>query len=272
MRGIMKYKTLIYGSGEGVATLTMNRPKKMNAQDTILMQEMTAAIEGAREDDEVRVLIITGAGDAFCAGADLTAPAALIDPKQPGMNRRTRIEPFMSFGKMVKSLRGFHKPVIAAVNGYAVGGGLCIACLCDLRIASEHAKFGAVFVKRGLVADLGTTYLLPRIVGAEKALELMWTGEIIDAAEAQRIGLVGRVVLQEELMTTARELAARIAKGPSVAVELMKHLVYDGLEANNFSLQVAYEAWAQEVCYLTDDFKEGIDSFQKKKEAFFTGK
>ena len=122
------------------------------------------------------------------------------------------------------------------------------------------------------MADTGTTYLLPRIVGTEKALELMWTGDIIDAKEAERIGLVGRVVPHEELMEAARALATRIAKGPSTAIELMKRMVYEGLEASSFTLQIAYEAWAQEMCYLTEDFEEGVKAFVEKREATFTGR
>jgi len=268
----VRYENIIYAKEEGIATITLNRPHKLNALDAEMLQEMVKAIDEALEDDEVKALIITGAGRGFCSGADLTSPVLGTDPKQPGITRSTRLEPFVSFGWLMKRLRNFHKPAIAAINGLATGGGLSIACLCDVRIASEDGKFSTIFVRRGLVADTGTTYLLPRIVGTEKALELMWTGDIIDAKEAERIGLVGRVVPHEELMEAARALATRIAKGPSTAIELMKRMVYEGLEASSFTLQIAYEAWAQEMCYLTEDFEEGVKSFVEKRDATFTGR
>lgn len=268
----MQYENIIYAKEEGIATLILNRPDKLNALDAKILQEIVKAIDEAREDDEVKVLIITGAGRGFCSGADLTSPVRGTDPKQPGITRPTRLEPFVSFGSLTKRLRNFHKPAIAAINGVATGGGLSIACLCDVRVASEDARFSAIFVRRGLVADTGITYLLPRIVGTEKALELMWTGDIIDAKEAERIGLVGKVVPHGELMATARGVATRIAKGPSTAIELMKRMVYEGLEADSFSLQSAYEAWAQEMCYLTEDYEEGVNAFVEKREPQFRGR
>lgn len=268
----MNYENILYSKEEGIATLTLNRPDKLNALDAKILQEMVRAIDEAREDDEVKVLIITGVGRGFCSGADLTSPVRGTDPKQPGITRPTRLEPFVGFGALSKRLRNFHKPAIAAINGLTTGGGLTVACLCDVRIASENARFSAIFVRRGLVADMGTTYLLPRIVGIEKALELMWTGDIIDAKEAERIGLVGKVVPHEELMTAARGLATRLAKGPSIAIELMKRMVYEGLEADSFALQIAYEGWAQEMCYLTEDIEEGFKSFIEKREPKFKGK
>ena len=267
----MNYENIIYARENGIATMTLNRPDKLNALDAKTLQEMIKAIDEAKEDDEVKVLIITGTGRGFCSGADLTPSVSGTDPKQTGITRPTRLEPFISFGAVMKRLRNFHKPAIAAINGLATGGGLSIACVCDVRIASEDARFSAIFVRRGLVADSGATYLLPRIVGTQKALELMWTGDIIDAKEAGRIGLVGKVVPHEELTAAARGLATRIAKGPSIAIELMKRMVYEGLEANSFPLQIAYEAWAQEMCYLTQDYKEGVESFMEKREATFTG-
>ncbi len=267
----MEYSNIIFEQENGVVCITMNRPERMNSLDPGLLQELTHALRVAKEDDTAKALVLTGAGRCFCAGADIGAPVLGIDPKQDGITRETRIQPFVAFGALVKGMREFHKPAIAAINGHAFGGGLCLACLCDLRIASEEAKFSAVFVKRGLVADIGATYLLPRAVGVEKALELMWTGDVVDAAEARRIGLVCRVVPPAELMSTAVGLAEGIAKGPSVAIELMKRLVYEGMETNNFPMQIAAEAWAQETCYATADFWEGMQSFHEKREPEFSG-
>lgn len=268
----MAYETIIVEKDNGVATLILNRPDKLNSLDPTILQETVEAVDEMREDDEIKVLIITGAGRAFCSGADITTQPNGADPKQPGINRPFRLEPFVSFGTVMKRLRNFHKPVIAAVNGMVAGGGLGIACLCDIRIASDQAKFSAIFVKRGLVADCGTTYTLPRLVGLQKAMELMWTGDIIDAKEAEQIGLVLRVVPHDQLMLVARELASKIASGPSLAIELMKKMVYDGLEANNFSASIAYEAWAQGMCFPTDDVQEALNAFLEKREPNFTGK
>ena len=268
----MDFKTIIFEKLDGIAMVTLNRPDKLNAIDNVMLLEIVKVIDDAREDDDIRVLIITGAGKAFSSGADVTAPVSGIDPKQPGINRPFKLEPFVSYGMVMKRLRDFHKPTIAAINGIVSGGALSMACLCDIRIASEAARFSAIFVRRALVADCGLSYTLPRIVGIENALELMWTGDIIDAKEAYRIGLVSKVEPHEELMVKAKELADRFAKGPSVQIELMKKLVYDGLEANNFSASIAYEGWAQEMSLLTDDIKEATNAFLEKREPKFTGK
>lgn len=268
----MVYKSIILEKSDGIATVTLNRPDKLNSLNHMILQEMVKAIDDVRENDEIKVLVITGAGRAFCSGADLTSEIYGTDPKQPGINRPFRLEPFVSFGTVMKRLRNFHKPIIAAVNGVVAGGGLSMVCLCDIRIASEQAKFSAIFVKRALVADCGTTYTLPRLVGIQKALELMWTGDMIDAKEAERIGLVSKVVPHDQLMATVRELATKIANGPSVAIELMKKIVYEGFEANNFAASLAYEGWAQEMCFLTDDIKEATNAFLEKREPKFTGK
>jgi 2-(1,2-epoxy-1,2-dihydrophenyl)acetyl-CoA isomerase len=154
----------------------------------------------------------------------------------------------------------------------AAGVGLSFALGCDIKIASEKARFSFIFVKRGAVPDGGATYFLPRLVGLSKALELMFTGDIIDAAEAERMGLVNRVVPHEDLIPTARDLAMKIAKGPSVAIELMKGAIYHSLECNSFASQLVYEAWAQELCYATEDVKEGVMAFLEKRPPKFIGK
>jgi len=267
----MKYNKIIVTYEDGISTITLNRPEKLNALDANILMELAQAIDDAREDDDSKVMIITGAEGGFCSGADLTSSDSGINTKLPGVNRQHRIEPFILFGTVMKRLRNFHKPIIAAVNGIASGGGLAIVCLADIRIGSADAKFSAIFVRRGLVADCGITYLLPRIVGTQNALRLLWTGDIINAKEAERVGLICQTVPAEELMGTAKALALQIAKGPSTSIELMKRMVYEGLEANNFSVSLAYEAWAQEMCYLTDDVKEGVTSFIEKRQPNFTG-
>lgn len=268
----MNYETIMEIREDSLAIITLNRPDRLNALNPDMLKELVEVINEENEEDAVKVLILTGAGRAFCSGADLTSPVRGADPRQPGITRSTRLEPFISVGKLVKCLRNFHKPIIGAINGYALGAGLSIACLCDLRIVSEKASFGAVFVKRGLVADTGISYLLPRLIGIEKTLELIWTGDIIDAKEAERIGLVMRVVPHEDLMVVAKAIANRIAAGPSIAIELMKRMTYEGIESSSFHLQLAHEAWAQEMCYKTNDYTEGINAFLEKRNPDFTGR
>lgn len=267
----MTYQYIILEKKDGAASITLNRPDKLNSMDALILQELMKALDDLREDDNIKALIFTGAGRAFCSGADLTATVRATDPKQPGINRPVKLEPFISFGAVMKRVKAMPKPVIAAVNGIAAGAGFALACNCDIRIASENARFSSIFVKRGLVADCGLTYTLPRLVGIANALELMWTGDIIDAKKAEAIGLVSRVVPHSELMKAATEFALKLAKGPSIAIELMKKLTYDGLEANNFAAQLAYECWAQDQCHMTDDNKEGVKSFLEKREPHFKG-
>jgi len=267
----MKYKSIITEISDGVAVLSLNRPDKLNALDPTLLQESAAVIRELNDRDEIKILIITGMGRAFCTGADLTSPILGTDLNQPGIDRRARLEPFVSFGWLIRQVKEFAKPSIAAVNGIVAGGGLALALACDIRIASENARFSCIFVRRGLVADCGTTFYLPRMVGTAKALELMWTGDFIDADEAERIGLVNRVVTAEDLMKVAREFACRLARGPSVPIELMKRLTYEGLKTSSLESQLAHEDFAQYVCRQSDDFKEGAKSFLEKREPRFKG-
>lgn len=271
----MAYEAITLEKESGIATLTLNRPVVLNALNPVLLADIAQAIDEVEEDDEQKVLILTGAGRGFCSGADLSSPipgspeAAANAAARQG--RRLKTLPFAGFGRVALRLRAMSKPTIAAVNGVATGAGFSLALGCDIRIASEAARFSAIFVRRALVADTGATYLLPRIIGTARAMELMFTGDFVDAHEAERIGLVSRVVPPDQLMPAAKELAMKIAKGPSVSIELMKRMVYDGLEANNFAASLAYEGWAQSVCHLTEDTKEGRLAFQEKREPNFKG-
>ena len=267
----MHYESLIYKREAGIGTVTLNRPDRLNSMDYKMLQELAHLLSEAREDDEIKALIFTGAGRAFCSGADVTSEIFCADPKQPGINRAFKLEPWVGFGTVMKRMRACHKPIIAAVNGMASGGGLSLICHCDIRIASDAARFCAIWVRRGVVADCGATFMLPRIIGVSKSLELMWTGDILDANDACKIGLVSNVVPADQLMTTASELASRIVKGPSIAIELMKKLVYDGLENTCFSAQMAHEAYAYEICAKTDDVKEAFKAFIEKRPPDFQG-
>ncbi len=212
-------------------------------------------------------LIITGVGRGFCAGADSTRLMSHALGEQLAETHGELIGPI---GVEILNLAKLQKPTIAAINGIAAGGGLSMALACDIRIASERANFSAVWVRRGLVPDGGATYFMPRILGPSKALQLAYTGDMIDAPEALRIGLVDRVTPHNELMTVTEELASRIARGPSIAIELTKAAMYrsfyHGLES-----QLDFESYAQHICERTDDFKRGIEAFKEKRQPEFKG-
>lgn len=268
----MDYEDIILEQGDGTVTMSLNRPAKLNALGPTLLDEMADAVENFERDDEAKVLVITGKGRAFCSGADLTGSVSGADTTVPGIARGVKLEPFARYGRVFNLLHQTRKPIIAAVNGIASGAGLSLASVCDIRIASETATFSAIFVRRGLVSDCGATYILPRIVGTSKALEMMWTGDFIDANEALRFGLVSRIVPPDELMNSAKSLAVRIAQGPSIAIESMKLMVYRGLENNSFDAQMALEAFSQNVCRVSEDCKEGINAFIEKREPRFKGR
>jgi 2-(1,2-epoxy-1,2-dihydrophenyl)acetyl-CoA isomerase len=268
----MQYKNIIIDIDAQVATLTLNRPDKMNALNAAILHEMAAALRELNENDNVRVLIMTGAGRAFCSGADLSEQPYGTDKKQQGISRAEHIEPFVTFGWVVRQMDSFTKPIIAAVNGIAAGGGMAYAMAADLRIASEDASFSAIFVKRGLVPDCGISYYLPRLVGVGKALELMWTGAKIGAAEAERIGMVNRVVAPGELMKTARQLAFELASGPSLAIDMIKRMTYTSMKSDSVFTQMAVEDFMQQVCRESDDVVEGVTSFIEKRTPKFKGR
>jgi len=181
-----------------------------------------------------------------------------------------RFETLRPTGAVALDIANLDKPIIAAINGVAVGAGLSLVLLSDIRLASEKARFGAVWINMGFIPDLGSTYFLPRIVGMEKALDLMLSGEVINAEEALRIGLVGRVIPHEQLMATAKELATKIAAGPSVAVELTKRGLRRALN-NDLRTQLDYESYAQNLCRKTEDHKEAVQAFKEKRKPKFRG-
>lgn len=269
---MLKTEKVLLGMEGPIATVTLNRPEILNAMDGEMWQGLADAGDAINHDPEVRVVIITGAGDrAFSSGLDLKQ-AAKRQVATSGPRIREGYDALTSTKYSFSVFEQLSVPVIAAVNGYCLGGGIQLALACDIRIASENARFSCVFVRRGLVADCGTTFYLPRIVGIDKALELMWTGDFIDANVAERIGLVTRVVPAEDLMDVAKEFALRIARGPSVSIELQKRLTYEGLKTTSVQTQMAHEDFAQHICYQTDDAKEGAVSFFEKRDPHFTGR
>ena len=222
-----------------------------------------------KKDDSVRALIITGAGHAFCAGVDISnLPSSQTIPA-PG--EETRYYKMQPIGYFLLSLHKLEKPVIAAVNGVAAGAGLSIAIACDIRIASDKSRFGAIWAKRGLVPDVGASYFLPRIIGLPKTFEITMQGKMIDAKEAKEIGLVNMVVPHDELLNQARDLAKQIASNAPIAIEMTKKIIGMGLN-NSLESQLNVETGAQERCFKTEDFREGLKSFKEKREPIFRGK
>src|SRR5437870_8760791 len=219
----MSYECLLYETKDRVATLTLNRPDRLNALGGTLREALTDGLTRAIDDPDVRVIVITGAGKGFCAGGDVKA---MQDANAAGRARPLMEKVAPSRDRTVLLMRESPKPILAAVNGAAAGAGMNLALACDIRLAASTARFSQAFVKRGLHPDWGGTYFLPRVVGMARAAEMIFTGEVIDAAEALRLGIVSRVVAPAELMPTVGELARRIAAGPPVAIRLAKHSLY----------------------------------------------
>ncbi len=266
------YGNILYEVDEGIATLTLNEPEHLNPMTVGIMADTITALGRANLDRSVRVVIVTGAGRAFSAGGDLSRLGPNADDAggspPTAYDRRAWLRQTQ---KMVLALRECEKPVIAAVNGVAAGGGCDIALACDLRFASDRARFGEVFARIGLFPGTGGTYLLPRTVGVAKALELIWTGDLIDAAEAERIGLVNRVIPHDDLMAETRTFARRLAQGPPLALSLAKAAVYRGLDLD-ISAAFDYAATAEAITLTSEDHREGVRAFREKRPPTFQGR
>jgi 2-(1,2-epoxy-1,2-dihydrophenyl)acetyl-CoA isomerase len=268
----MPYTCIKIEVQDEIATLTLNRPRKLNALNPTILHELIDALGKLNEDDGVKVLIMTGEGRAFCTGADLTEEAKATDKNQPGLSRAEHITPFVTLGRGILEMERFTKPIIAAVNGLAVGAGLSYALAADVRFASDKAQLAAIFIRRGLVPDAGASYFLTRLVGVSRAMELMWTGEMISAQEAERIGMVNHVVPHDQLMQAAREFALKLAKGPSLVVDMVKRMAYTAVKADSLFTQLGVEDYMQHVAAESQDVQEGIKAFQEKRTPNFKGK
>jgi len=281
----MQYKRLIVQKEGHVATITLNRPETGNAFDFRIMEEIDYVFrDDLAKDANIRAVILTGAGKYFCTGVDLTMfsssdPMVKEEELEQGVasSRVKQESEETPWGKgtvvgAVVVMRAMPKPIIAAINGAAVGLGFSFALACDIRIASDRARFSAVFVKRGLAPDTGASFTLPRVVGFPKACELMLTGDMIDAAEAQRIGVVSRVVPHDQLMDAARELAGKIARNPPLAVAANKESLYKSMMETDIIKQMEHEISYQDKLLNTEDFKEAAAAFLEKREATFKGR
>ena len=264
----MQFKQVIYTVTENVATITLNRPERLNALSPQLRLDLKNALEVADTSNEVRAIIITGAGRGFCSGGDVKAMNEANESGTAGP-LNDKIAPVRD--QVVLAMRNSDKPVIAAVNGPAAGAGMNIALACDIRVASDTARFGQTFSRRGLHPDWGGTYFLPRIVGMAKACELIWSGKMIDAAEALHLGIVSEVTEPGVLLETAQALALSFAAGPPIAIRLAKRAMYRAMDS---SLREAleFETYAQNICRDTEDAKEGIRAFVEKRDPDFTGR
>ena len=262
----MAYENIILTENDGIQTITLNRPDKLNAFIGHMRRDLAEALEHAASDRSVRVVIITGMGRGFCAGGDVEFMAQLME--------RGDAEEFARIlgagRRVIIAIRQMTKPVIAAVNGPAFGAGCNLAFACDLRVASTTATFSQSFVNVGLHPDWGGSYFLPRLVSPAKACELFFLGDSIDAQEALRLGIVNRVVEPEQLENATMELATRLRSAPPIALAAAKHSVYMS-QAADLEEMLRYETEVQLRCFASEDGHEGVRAFLEKRAPRFTG-
>ena len=258
--------TFLYDAQDHIATITLNRPERLNALTFEVYRELTDVLSALRDEEGVRVVVITGAGRAFCSGGDVhDIIGELFKRDMEGLLDFTRMT-----CELIRNMRALPKPIIASLNGACAGAGACIALASDIRIASEDAKIAFLFVKVGLAGtDMGASYLLPRVVGLAKATELLYTGDFITAREAERIGLYNRVVPGDQLTTITREFAERLAKGPSFAIAKTKEMLNREFDMN-LEAALECESQAQALCMKHSDFREAYEAFVGKREPKFS--
>jgi 2-(1,2-epoxy-1,2-dihydrophenyl)acetyl-CoA isomerase len=264
----MAYEQIVVERDGAVAQITMNRPDKLNALTQVMSDELTDAFEGIHKDLEIRAVLLTGAGRGFCAGQDLTEfEESYRSGERPNIERHLE----KTYHRLIPLIVETPQPVIAAVNGVAAGAGVSLAAACDIRLASEEARFTQAFVKIGLVPDSGGTWLLPRVVGYARALELSLTGEMVDARSALDIGLVTRVLPSDTFLEEAITYTARLAAMPTRALAATKRLIREGLTAD-LDTSLAAEGKAQAEMGQTEDHLEGVMAFTEKREPRFEGR
>jgi len=259
------YEDAIIEKVDGVVVFTLNRPDKLNALSPGLREGLKRILEDVNDDDDAKVLVITGAGRGFCAGADMIGKSH-SDAPPPG---RQDIEE-SRFG-WIGRFRTMRKPVIGAINGVAAGGGFSLALACDIRIASDQARFVSAFIRRAILPDQASTWLLPHLVGTSRALLMHWLSDEVKAEEALRIGLADKIVLHEELMANTMEIANRLARGPSITIELTKQAVYHAMGVS-LETQADYEENLLNKIHKTEDVQEGRLAFREKRQPIFKGR
>ncbi len=267
----MAYSDIIYEKKNTVATVTINRPQAMNACTIKSYAEMTDALRDAEADDAIRVAVITGAGRGFCAGDDVREIFLNPDFQNMRPSKRNEVEEWRTHAPVALDfLLTYPKPTIAAVNGAAVGYGCDIALMCDMRVCSDQARFGEVFIRRGLIPEAGGLLVLPRLVGLARAYELILTGDIIDAREAERIGMVNKVVPHAQLGEATLALAEKLSQQAPLAQRLAKESLRVGLNLN-LSYFFDYQRHGQHLMFTSKDHIEGAKSFVEKRPAQFKG-
>ena len=260
-------ENLIFEIRNRIATITLNRPEKLNAFTDPMLDAWIQALEECRASDAVNVIVITGTGRAFTTGGDVGRFGVSASNTAAGIKNRIT----ENVQRLPRLLEEIDKPVIAALNGFATGGGLDVALMCDLRYAAESARFAQTYARMGLIPGAGGAYYLPRLIGAARALEMLWGCEFIDAREAERIGLVNRVFPDDQLMAKTYEFAERVAKGAPLAIRLTKRILYQGLDCD---LKTALHLAASNmpVVRTSEDHQEAVSAFKEKREPQFKGR
>ena len=255
------------GTHDGVMVATLNRPDKKNATSKEMLEALRTALEQANDDETIRCFVLTGAGNAFCSGGDLGRRSKEMGDPTP-LERKNQLAHTQ---RLALAIEQFEKPLIAAVNGPAVGAGMDLSLMCDIRFAAASARFSEGYIKVGLIPGNGGCWFLPRLVGTARALELLWTGDHVDAQEALRIGLVSRVIADDQLMPETLAFAKRLAEGPPLQQRDIKKLMYQGLRTD---LRTSLEAVTTHMAVVqsTADYKEAIQAFKEKRKAVFTGR
>lgn len=262
------YQTIKYEKSEGIATIILNRPDVLNAINEQMGRELLDALQSADRDIDVHCVIITGNGRAFSAGEDIQD---LRGQYERGENPRLGERLLHKYNPIIRQIRRMEKAVIAAVNGVAAGAGAGIAYSCDIRVASDNAKFLQAFVRIGLAPDSGTSFFLPRLTGFAKSMELSLTGDELTSKDAERYGLVSKVVPGDQLMVAAWDLALKLAQGPTKAIGLTKRALNKSITAD-LETVLAYESYIQEIAGATDDHVEAVRAFFEKRKPVFKGK
>lgn len=259
------YETLLVERCDGIAVVKLNRPEVLNAYNPKMGRELLAALRMLADDGGVRVVILTGAGRGFCSGADISRPKDGVNQWNPDVIRGSE-----SGNAMIRLMIDYPKPIIAAINGVALGVGFSLTLPCDVRLAAQNASFGATYTRIGMVPELGSTFLLQRVVGFGKAMELMLTGRMIDAQEAGEVGLVNKVVPAGKVLEEAIEMARMMLKSPPNSLRLTKQALHHAA-ANGMLQAMQFEGLAMQMCRVSADHKEAIRAFREKREPRFTG-
>ncbi len=264
----MSYTKILFTTDSGVATITLNRPDKSNAFDDEMTRETLDALKQIERDETIRAVVLTGAGKNFCAGQDL---AAFLERQNSPEGLSVREHLLNGYNKVVTKIRTIEKPIIAAVNGAAAGAGLGICCACDIRYVSENAKFRMAFIGIGLAPDSGTSFLLPRLIGYGRALEMALTNELLDARGAYAAGLANKVFPPAELMDATMTLAKQLATAPTRGIGLSKRAFNRAL-VTDLEGALDYEAYAQNIAIETADHREGVHAFLEKRAPSYIGR